>query len=160
MYLYCPRVLYVHGCRDIFRIHEDECFHLIWMHVQVWDSARNFQTLFFKLFWLPINFDTSLFCFLRAAGSGGCVGTGFWITIPCPSVTSGEACPETLMLLMRGTTAGSSSSKVSNSHTDTHVHFSRGMVLYAQVPDVYALKDDMMVWETKNVSDEDEICDE
>lgn len=64
------------------------------------------------------------------------------------------------MLLMRGTTAGSSSSKVSNSHTDTHVHFSRGMVLYAQVPDVYALKDDMMVWETKNVSDEDEICDE
>lgn len=64
--------------------------------------------------------NTSSFCPLRAVGSGGYVGTGFWITTPCPSVTSGGVCLETSMLPMRGTTAGSSSLKVSNTHTNTH----------------------------------------
>lgn len=48
----------------------------------------------------------------RAAGSGGCAGTGFWITTPCPSITSGEACPGTSTPRTKGTTAGSSSLKV------------------------------------------------
>lgn len=51
-------------------------------------------------------------CFTRAAGSGGCAGTGFWITTPCPSITSGEGCLETSTLHTNGTMAGSSSLKV------------------------------------------------
>lgn len=33
-------------------------FGLLWRHVHVWESARNSETRFFKLFWLPISFDT------------------------------------------------------------------------------------------------------
>lgn len=53
------------------------------------------------------------FSSLRAVGSGGCAGTGFWITTPCPSATSGGVCRETSTLPTRDTTAGSSSLKVS-----------------------------------------------
>lgn len=51
-------------------------------------------------------------CLTRAAGSGGCAGTGSWITTPCPSITSGEGCLETSTLHTNGTMAGSSSLKV------------------------------------------------
>lgn len=58
-------------------------------------------------------------CSIRAAGSGECAGTGFWITTPCPSITSGEGCLETSTPRTKGTTAGSSSLKVRVSPADT-----------------------------------------
>lgn len=104
--------------------------------------------------------NTSSFCPLRAVGSGGCVRTGFWITTPCPSVTSGGVCLETSMLPMRGTMAGSSSLKVSNTHTIMHTlinawfstHNSQNMfssslrpvVFNSQKQNFYVLKDNMV----------------
>lgn len=61
--------------------------------------------------------NTCNICPPRVVGSGGCVGTGFWITTLCPSVTSGGAYQATSMLHMRDTMADLSSSKVRKSHT-------------------------------------------